>query len=136
MTRQVLTRTTLLLSPLLLALLPLPAMAHCDSMDGPVVQDAQRALADQDVTPVLKWVRAEDEEPIRSAFEMTLAVRGESDVAQTVADQYFFETLVRVPVPARAKALQESSRPAASILRSPQRTSLWRMAMSLRSPMR
>jgi Family of unknown function (DUF6448) len=97
MTRHFLIRTTALLSPLLLlASLSNPAMAHCDSMDGPVVKDAQRALADKDVAPVLKWVRAQDEEPIREAFEMTLAVRGESDVAQTLADRYFFETLVRV----------------------------------------
>jgi len=65
-------------------------------MDGPVVQDAQRALAEQDVTPVLKWVPAQNEGSIREAFQMSLAVRGESDVAKAVADQYFFETLVRI----------------------------------------
>lgn len=73
-----------------------PAMAHCDSMDGPVVQDAQRAIAEQNVTPVLKWVTADDEAQIRAAFQMTLAVRGESDAARTLADRYFYETLVRV----------------------------------------
>lgn len=73
-----------------------PALAHCDSMDGPVVADAQHALAAQDVTPVLKWVAAGDEEEIRRAFAMTLAVRGESDAARELADRYFFETLVRV----------------------------------------
>ena len=31
-----------------------PAMAHCDSMDGPVVKDAQRAIAEKQVTPVLQ----------------------------------------------------------------------------------
>jgi hypothetical protein len=65
-------------------------------MDGPVVKDAQRALADRNVYPVLKWVRQEDEEPIRKAFEMTLAVRGQSEAAKSIADRYFFETLVRV----------------------------------------
>lgn len=73
-----------------------PAMAHCDSMDGPVVKDAQRALSDEDVTPVLKWIGVEDEAAIRQAFDMTLAVRGESERAKAVADMYFFETLVRV----------------------------------------
>lgn len=73
-----------------------PALAHCDSMDGPVVHDAQRAIAEENVTPVLKWVTAEDEDQIRSAFEMTLAVRGESDAAMEVADRYFYETLIRV----------------------------------------
>lgn len=73
-----------------------PAMAHCDSMDGPVVKDAQRAIAEKQVAPVLKWVNAEDETSIRKAFDMTLAVRGESEAARTVADTYFFETLVRI----------------------------------------
>jgi len=73
-----------------------PAMAHCDSMDGPVISDAQRALIEKDVTRVLKWVPADDEAEIRRAFDMTLAVRGESNTARAVADKYFFETLVRV----------------------------------------
>lgn len=73
-----------------------PALAHCDSMDGPVVAAAQRAIAEEDVTPVLKWVTEQDEDDIRSAFEMTLAVREESDTARDVADRYFFETLIRV----------------------------------------
>jgi hypothetical protein len=76
--------------------LPSPVIAHCDSMDGPVVKDAQRAIADKNVTPVLKWVRAGDEDEIRRAFQMVLAVRGESDAARTIADRYFFETLIRV----------------------------------------
>jgi Family of unknown function (DUF6448) len=96
-THQILVRMSALLSMLILTvLLSSPAMAHCDSMDGPVVKDAQRALADRNVGRVLKWVRKEDEEPIRKAFEMTLAVRGESDAAKSVADQYFFEMLVRI----------------------------------------
>jgi hypothetical protein len=65
-------------------------------MDGPVVKDAQRALAEKNVTPVLKWVRAEDEAAVRTAFDATLTVRGESDAAKSLADRYFFETLVRL----------------------------------------
>lgn len=80
----------------LAGLLSGPAMAHCDSMDGPVVKDAQRALAAGDVTPVLKWVGVKDETPIRQTFDMALAVRGESEKAKAVADMYFFETLVRI----------------------------------------
>lgn len=86
----------LLMATVALGLFASPAFAHCDSMDGPVVHDAQRALEAQDVTPVLKWVHAEDEDDIRSAFDMTLAVRGESDAARAVAERYFFETLARV----------------------------------------
>lgn len=73
-----------------------PVMAHCDSMDGPVVKDAQRALDEKKLDPVLKWVRAEDEEDIRRAFDMTVAIRQDSETARNLADRYFFETLVRI----------------------------------------
>lgn len=81
---------------MMMGLLSGPAMAHCDSMDGPVVADAQRALAGRDMEPVLKWIRTEDEPEIRRVFAMALTVRGESATARNVADLYFFETLVRI----------------------------------------
>jgi hypothetical protein len=70
--------------------------AHCDSLDGPVVQDARRALENGDPAPVLKWVGKEHEAEIRDAFEQTMAVRRKGDDAKALADRYFFETLVRV----------------------------------------
>lgn len=81
---------------LFLLILPLEASAHCDTMDGPVVKDAQKALEKGDVTPVLKWVRGEDEKEIRRAFEKTLLVRSKGAEAMELADRYFMETLVRV----------------------------------------
>ena len=72
------------------------ALAHCDSMDGPVIKDAQRALESKDVTPVLKWVTAEDEDAVREAFRLATSLRGESETARKIADTYFFETLVRI----------------------------------------
>lgn len=86
----------LLMATAALGFLASPAFAHCDSLDGPVVQDAQHALKAQDVTPVLKWVTREDEDEIIRAFNMTVAVRDESNAAKIVADRYFYETLVRV----------------------------------------
>jgi len=80
----------------LLLALPTPARAHCDTLDGPVVNAARLALARADVTPVLRWVRAEDEAAIRDAFERTLVVRRGGPDAQALADQFFFETLVRI----------------------------------------
>lgn len=79
-----------------LACLALEAWPHCDTLEGPVVQDAQKAIEQRDVTPVLKWVSGDDEAEIREAFETTLAVRDESEAAREMADHYFFETLVRV----------------------------------------
>jgi hypothetical protein len=73
-----------------------PAAAHCDTMDGPVVTAAKLALKTGDVTPVLKWVRPADESKVRVAFERAMKVRALSPEAREVADNYFFETLVRV----------------------------------------
>ncbi len=80
-----------------LALLTTPkALAHCDTLDGPVVQDARIALNKGDVTPVLKWVKKDSEKEVREAFAATLKVRSLSDDARKLADMRFFETLVRV----------------------------------------
>jgi hypothetical protein len=78
------------------ALTPAWVLAHCDSLDGPVVKAARKALATRDPTLVLIWVRENDEREIRQAFEQTLAVRELSPQAKTLADRFFFETLVRV----------------------------------------
>jgi hypothetical protein len=72
------------------------AMAHCDTMDGPVVAAAKKALESKDVTPVLRWVKADDEKVVREVFQKTLAVRAKGDDARQLADMYFFETLVRI----------------------------------------
>lgn len=73
-----------------------PARAHCDSLDGPVVKAAQRALETGNVNIVLIWVQKADEPEIREAFERTLAVRRLGSEARELADLYFFETLVRI----------------------------------------
>ena len=72
------------------------AFAHCDGMDGPVVNAAQKALETGNANLVLIWVQKNDESEIRNAFQTTLAVRKLSPQAKELADRYFFETLVRV----------------------------------------
>lgn len=37
------------------------ALAHCDTLEGPVIKDAKSALEKKDVTPVLKWVKKDAE---------------------------------------------------------------------------
>jgi hypothetical protein len=75
---------------------PGPALAHCDTLDGPVVVDARKALDSGDLTPVLKWVKTDAEPEIRAAFARSLAVRESGPAARDLADAWFFETLVRV----------------------------------------
>jgi hypothetical protein len=77
-------------------IIPGIASAHCDTLDGPVVMTAKAALEKGDVTPVLKWVRKEDEKEIREQFKKTLTVRAKGPEAKELADMYFFETLVRI----------------------------------------
>ncbi len=86
-----------LILAILVALLATPqASAHCDTYDGPVIKDARLALERSDVTPVLKWVGAEHEAEIRSLFEQTISVAKLSEEARSLAQRYFFETLVRL----------------------------------------
>lgn len=72
------------------------AQAHCDSLDGPVVGQAQKALESGNVNLVLGWVQQKDEGEIRQAFERASAVRKHGGTASQLADQAFYETLVRV----------------------------------------
>ena len=72
------------------------ALAHCDTMDGPVVILAKKALEKGDVTLVLPWVAADKEKEIREAFDLAVAVRGKGAKEKDLSDRYFFETLVRV----------------------------------------
>jgi hypothetical protein len=72
------------------------ALAHCDTLDGPVVNLARQALAKGDVKIILPWVAADKEVEIKKAFDLTMAVRGKGEKERELADMYFFETLVRV----------------------------------------
>jgi Family of unknown function (DUF6448) len=72
------------------------ALAHCDTLDGPVISQARQALENGDVKLVLPWVAADKEKEIREAFDLAVAVRGKGQKEKALADRYFFETLVRV----------------------------------------
>jgi hypothetical protein len=72
------------------------AAAHCDTLDGPVVASARKALDSGNVNHALVWVQAKDETAIRDAFAKALDVRKGGVNAKELADRYFFETLVRI----------------------------------------
>jgi uncharacterized protein DUF6448 len=95
----VMTRITLMMLSLLALgvwVVPQIAVAHCDTMDGPVVMTARAALEKGDVTPLLKWVQKKDENEIREQFNKTVIARKQGKEAKELADRYFFEALVRV----------------------------------------
>ena len=77
-------------------LCPSGALAHCDTIDGPVVLDAKRALEEGDATPVLKWVKREDEAEVRTGLEKSLKVRNQGHEVRELADFVFFQTVVRL----------------------------------------
>ncbi len=72
------------------------AQAHCDTLDGPVVTDARKALDTGNANMVLGWVQKKDEAEIRDAFQKSVSVRKTGATGKELADRYFFETLVRV----------------------------------------
>jgi hypothetical protein len=72
------------------------ASAHCDSKDGPVVTAAKQALEARDVKIVLPYVKAEQEQELTAAFNETLTIRNRGPEVKALADQYFFETTVRL----------------------------------------
>jgi hypothetical protein len=69
---------------------------HCDSLDGPVVTAARRALDEQDVTFALPYVPATAEDEVRDVFGVVVKARAQGPEAAWVADRHFFETVVRL----------------------------------------
>jgi hypothetical protein len=69
---------------------------HCDSLDGPVVTAARKALAATEVDLILPFVQADGEAEIRDAFDRVVKARRLGPEAEEIADRWFFETVVRV----------------------------------------
>lgn len=69
---------------------------HCDTLDGPVVVAARRALAAQDVRLVLPYVHPAGEAEVAEAFRRVLAARTGSAPTDELLELWFFETVVRV----------------------------------------
>ena len=70
--------------------------AHCDSYDGPVIKDAEKALEMNNVNLVLKWVTKEQEKEIISLFQKTYELRNGDKEVYEIVEKHFFETLVRL----------------------------------------
>ena len=69
---------------------------HCDTRDGPVVTATKRALESGNVNLALIWVPASAEAEVRAAFGRVMRAREAGKEAQEVADDWFFETVVRL----------------------------------------
>lgn len=72
------------------------SFSHCDTMNGPVVIDAQKGLETNNVSLILKWVKKEHESEVVALFKKTLSVRTKGADIREIADRHFFETVVRL----------------------------------------
>lgn len=81
---------------IIMFLFSIPSFAHCDSYDGPVIQDALRALDKENVSFVMKWVEKDFEVEIENLFNKTVELKnGDTEIYQIV-EKHFLETLVRL----------------------------------------
>jgi len=72
------------------------AQAHCDSIDGPVVTAAQKALETGDVNYVLPYVSEEGEAEVTAAFNKALSFQNEDEETRETINYWYYETVVRV----------------------------------------
>lgn len=72
------------------------SFAHCDSYDGPVIKDALKALKQNKVELVLKWVEPKYEKEITAKFNQTLKLTGTNKEINKILETHFLETLVRL----------------------------------------
>ncbi len=72
------------------------ALAHCDTMDGPIIKNAQEALETGKTELVLMWIQKKDEPELVQAFRKAQEVRKLNPAARELADRYFLETFIRL----------------------------------------
>src|SRR5690554_6851136 len=87
---------SVLMLVLFMGISTLPASAHCDSYDGPTVQDAVKALETNNVDLILKWIDKEQEEEVVGLFNKTYSLRKGDPEIYSIVEKHFLETLVRL----------------------------------------
>lgn len=78
--------------------LPSRVSAHCDTLDGPVVTAAKKALKTDNVNYILIWVKPENEDEIKKALKKARARKRLAKTKQEKekAEMEVFKTLVRI----------------------------------------
>jgi Family of unknown function (DUF6448) len=69
---------------------------HCDTRDGPLVTAAKKALETGNMNLILIWVPEGAEGEVKNAFDRVIRARKAGKEAKGVADDWFFETVVRL----------------------------------------
>lgn len=79
-----------------LMLISISGFAHCDSYDGPVIKDALKALDQNKVELVLKWIEPHQEKEIISLFNKTYRLKKGDREVYSLVEKNFLENLVRL----------------------------------------
>ncbi|NLD06063.1 MAG: LysM domain-containing protein [Synergistaceae bacterium] len=72
------------------------ASAHCDTMDGPAVQDGRIALETGNINYAYKLIFEDFEKELKEIFDLSLKARRLGADAREAADRWFLENLVRI----------------------------------------
>ena len=77
---------------------PSQASAHCDTLDGPVIAAARKAMETNNANYILIWVKPENDDEIRKALKRAQDKRkkAKSKEEKEKAEMELFETLVRI----------------------------------------
>ncbi|MDD4630855.1 MAG: DUF6448 family protein [Proteiniphilum sp.] len=73
-----------------------PASAHCDSFDGPALQDAAKALETNNVDLILKWIDTDMEAEVVPLFHKTYSLRNGDKEVYEIVKKHFYETFIRL----------------------------------------
>jgi hypothetical protein len=88
--------TVAMIAVLLVLMAAWTARTHCDTEDGPIIPLIRASLDNGDLTPLLKWLKSDDEQEITDLFARVKALRGQSEEAREIADRLFIETFIRL----------------------------------------
>lgn len=77
---------------------PSQVSAHCDTLDGPVINAARKAMEKNNANYILIWVKPENEDEIRKALKRAKAKKKAAKTKEEKdrVEMELFETLVRI----------------------------------------
>ncbi len=73
-----------------------PALAHCDSYDGPALIDAEKALETNNVDLILKWINSDMESEVVPLFHKTYSLKNGDPEIYEIIKKHFYETFIRL----------------------------------------
>jgi hypothetical protein len=69
-------------------------LPYSDTIDGPLMQAARKALETDNINWILPWLPVSAEQELRMVFVAVHRVRGIDTAVRALADQWFLETTI------------------------------------------